>query len=100
MTKNPEYIPVERVQLGVRMEKKMVQVLKGIAEFKNESLCQLLEEIVLHTFEPLKGQEGQYCASPFGKKTLEAIEGLKRVFGMDYDSHSSYRFRDKTSKAE
>ena len=44
---------VERVQLGVRMEKRMVQVLKGLAEFNDETLGQLLEKIVLHSFEPM-----------------------------------------------
>lgn len=42
----------ERVQLGIRMEKRMVKVLKGLAEFEGVSLGQLLERIVLHAFEP------------------------------------------------
>ena len=66
---------VERVQLGVRMEKSMVKVLKGLAEFEGVSLGQLLEKIVLHTFEPVPGDEGESCASPHGKKALAAITG-------------------------
>ncbi len=46
---------VERVQLGVRMEKTMVKVLKGIAQFNGETLGELLEKIVLHSFDPVPG---------------------------------------------
>jgi len=79
--------PVERVQLGVRMEKKLVKVLKGLAEFNGVSLGQLLENIVLHTFEPVPGDEGESCASPHGKKALQVIEDLKRIYDFDYDIH-------------
>lgn len=72
----------ERVQLGVRMEKRMVQVLKGLAEFDGVTLGQLLENIVLHSFEPMPGQEGEWSASPHGKRALGAITDLKRVYGM------------------
>ena len=85
--KTTEAAPIERVQLGVRMEKNMVKVLKGLAEFQNVSLGQLLENIVLHSFEPMPGEEGEWSASPHGKKALAAIADLKRVYGMDYDVH-------------
>jgi hypothetical protein len=88
---------VERVQLGVRIEKRMAQVLKGLAEFKNITLGQLIEEIVLHSFEAVEGHEGQMCASPHGKRSLQAIADLKKVYGMDYDTHSSYGFEEKGS---
>src|SRR3984957_14308782 len=76
---------VERTQLGVRMEKRMVKVLKGLAEFEGVTLGQLLEKIVLHSFAPVPGQEGEMSASPHGKKALAAIADLKRVYGMDLD---------------
>ena len=85
---------VERVQLGVRMEKKMVKVLKGLAEFEGVTLGNLLEKIVLHSFEPVAGDEGESCASPHGKKALAAIADLKRVYGMEYDSHSARGFSE------
>jgi hypothetical protein len=88
MTSVPKPLPVERVQLGVRMEKNMVKVLKGLAEFNGVSLGQLLENIVLHSFEPLAGEEGEWSASPHGKRALAAIADLKRVYGMDYDVHA------------
>ena len=83
---------VERVQLGVRMEKRMVKVLKGLAEFDGITLGQLLEKIVLHSFEPVPGQEGEMSASPHGKKALVAIADLKRIYGMEYDTHATRRF--------
>ena len=91
-TMGPEI--VERVQLGVRMEKRMVKVLKGLAEFEGVSLGQLLEKIVLHSFAPVPGDEGESAASPHSKRALAAIEDLKRVYGMDYDLHGYRRFKD------
>ena len=99
MTEAEPKFAVERVQLGVRMEKRMVQVLKGLAEFKDMTLGQLLEEIVLHSFEPAAGHEGEMCASPHGKKSLAAIVDLKRIYGMDYDAHAGYGFQDKPVSA-
>ena len=87
-------INVERVQLGVRMEKKMVQVLKGLAEFKGVTLGQLLENIVLHSFSPIPGEEGEMAASPHGKKALAAIADLKKVYDMNYDGHSAHQFSE------
>jgi hypothetical protein len=83
---------IERVQLGVRMEKRMVQVLKGLAEFNGETLGQLLEKIVLHSFEPMPGEEGEWSASPHGKKALAAISQLKQVYGIDDDVHATRQF--------
>jgi hypothetical protein len=88
-----EAIKVERVQLGVRMEKQMVKVLKGLAEFEGITLGQLLEKIVLHSFEPVPGDEGESCASPHGKRALVAIGDLKRIYGMEYDMHAFRRFQ-------
>lgn len=79
----------ERVQLGVRLEKRMVQVLKGLAEFEEISLGELLEKIVLHSFDPVPGDEGESCASPHSRRELQAIAGLRDVFGMDYEVHAT-----------
>jgi hypothetical protein len=83
---------IERVQLGVRMETRLVKVLKGLAEFNNETLGELLEKIVLHSFEPVPGDEGESCASPHGKAALKAVEDLKKVYGLDYDTHTTRNF--------
>ena len=48
-TKWPK-VPVERIQTGVRMEKRMLKVLKGMAEYNDMTLGELLGDIVLHVF--------------------------------------------------
>jgi len=83
---------IERVQLGVRMEARLVKVLKGLAEFNDETLGELLERIVVHSFDPVPGDEGESCASPHGKPQLRAIEDLKRVYGLDYGTHATRDF--------
>jgi hypothetical protein len=85
---------IERVQLGIRMEKHLVKVLKGLAEFEGVTLGQLMEKIVLHTFAPVPGEEGEQCWSPHGPKALEAIEDLKRIYGMDHDVHGYRQFSE------
>jgi hypothetical protein len=85
---------IERVQLGIRMEKRMVKVLKGLAEFQGVTLGQLMEKIVLHSFAPVPGEEGEQSWSPHGPKALAAIADLKRVYGMDYDMHGYREFRE------
>jgi hypothetical protein len=85
---------IERVQLGVRMEVRLVKVLKGLAEFNDETLGELLEKIVMHSFEPVPGDEGESCASPHGKRQLKAIDDLKRVYGLDYATHGPRTFGD------
>ncbi|MEO6397961.1 MAG: hypothetical protein ABIP13_05800 [Tepidiformaceae bacterium] len=93
-------VPVERVQLGVRLEKRMVKVLKGLAEFEGVTLGQLLEKIVLHSFEPMPGEEGEWSASPHGKRALAAISDLKRVYGMEFDVHATYVFEESAAATE
>jgi hypothetical protein len=88
---------IERVQLGVRMEARLVKVLKGLAEFNNETLGELLEKIVLHSFEPVPGDEGESSASPHSKAQLKAIEDLKRVYGLDYETHAPRSFPKQPS---
>ena len=73
---------VERVQTGVRIEKHLLKVLKGLAEYLDMSLGDLLEGIVLHAFEG---------KSPFEPATLEKIEQLKEVYGMEYGSEASHK---------
>src|SRR6266550_3930702 len=46
---------IERMQTGVRMEKRMVKVLKALAEYLDMSLGELLEIIVLQSFEGAPG---------------------------------------------
>ncbi len=94
MNQSASPMAVERVQLGVRMEKRIVKVLKGLAEYSDMTLGQLLEKIVLHSFEPEPGQEGEWCASPYSQNTLGVLADLKRIYGLDFDTHDSRRFRE------
>ncbi len=86
MPKSSPRKTVERVQTGVRIEKRMLKVLKGLAEYLDISLGDLLEGIVLHAFE------GQ---APFGDPTLEVIANLKKVYGLDLDASDSHRLVEK-----
>lgn len=83
---------VQRVQLGVRLEKSLVKVLKGLADFNDETLGELLEKIVMHSFEPTPGMEGEACASPHSKKQLEVVDTLRRLYGVAEDSHATRHF--------
>jgi hypothetical protein len=74
-------IKIQRVQTGVRLEKRMLKVLKAMAEFHDITLGDLLEAIVLHAFE------GQ---SPFHDQGLQKIAALKEIYGMDYDASASH----------
>ncbi len=77
---------VERVQTGVRMEKRLVKVLKGLAEVLDLSLGDLLEGIVLHAFEG---------KAPFSPETLERISALKGVYGLDLEAKDSHRLLER-----
>lgn len=82
---SPEKLRVERVQTGVRLERRLVKVLKALAEHKDMTLGNLLEGIVLHAFEG---------KMPFGEDTLRVIADLKRIYGLDLDASASHRLID------
>lgn len=86
---------IERVDVPIRIEKRLAAVLQDLAEFKHMSLSSCLEETLLHTFEPL----GDGVASPHTGTDLRHIQELKKRHGIDYDSHASYRFVEATSDA-
>ena len=73
---------IQRVQTGVRLESSLLKVLKGLAEYTELTLGDLLEGIVLHAFEG---------KAPFSDETREVISQLKAVYGCELtasDSHS------------
>ena len=78
--------PVERVQTGVRLEKRILRVLKAVAELHDLTLGDLLEGIVLHAFEG---------KSAFGKSTLARIAELRKIYALDLDARRSHRLREK-----
>jgi catechol 2,3-dioxygenase-like lactoylglutathione lyase family enzyme len=83
-------LKIERVDVPVRLEKRLASLLEDLAEHKRMTVNSCLEEILLHTCEPL----GDGVASPHTRKTLSYIQELKRKHGIDYDSHASYRFEE------
>ena len=89
MAKNPV---IERTQTGVRMEKRILKVLKGLAEYLDMTLGDLLEGIVLHAFEAK--------APPFSEEQLRAIADLKRVYGLDLDASASHRLVERSDSDE
>jgi hypothetical protein len=82
-SKPQSQIKVTRVQTGVRIEQRMLKVLKALAEYFDISLGDLLEGIVLHAFDG---------KSAFDQETLERIEVLKQVYDMDFDASASHCF--------
>src|SRR5690349_12093330 len=76
---------VERIQTGVRLEKRLLKVLKALAEYHDLSLGDLLEGIVLHAFDG---------KCPFGEETLRRIADLKRIYDLDLDSAASHRLAE------
>jgi catechol 2,3-dioxygenase-like lactoylglutathione lyase family enzyme len=81
-------LKIERVDVPARLEKRLAALLHDLAEHKHMSLNSCLEEILLHTNEPL----GDGVASPHTRGQLRYIQELKKKHGIDYDSHASYRF--------
>ena len=84
-------LKIERVDVPLRLEKRLAALLNDLAKHKRMSLTSCVEEILLHTNEPL----GDGVASPHTKGQLAYIQELKRKHGIDYDSHASYRFTEE-----
>ena len=73
--------PVIRVQTGVRMEKRILLVLKALGGTLDLSMADLLEGIVLHAFDG---------KTPFGRETLRKIQALRKVYGLGLTSADSH----------
>jgi len=82
-----EPVVVQRVQTGVRLEKRMLKVLKALAEQKDMTLGDLLEGIVLHAFE---GKQ-----VPFSQQTLKEIEQFKTLYGMTLKASDSHNLKER-----
>ena len=83
---NKKKIKVERVQLGVRMEKRLVKVLKAMAEYHDHSLGDLMEGIILHSMEGKR---------TFNEDSIKRIEQFKQIYGMDYDSSAAHNLTEE-----
>jgi hypothetical protein len=91
MADREDRLVVERVQTGVRLEKRLLKVLKALAELYDLSLGDLLEGIVLHAFD------GKV---PFSEDSLRRIADLKRIYGLDLDSAASHRLIEANPPGE
>jgi uncharacterized glyoxalase superfamily protein PhnB len=85
-------LEIERVDVPVRFEKRLAALLGDLAKHKNMTDGECLEEVLLHSFEATK--DG--VASPHTPNTMLYIEELKQKHGIDYDTHASYRFVEKS----
>jgi hypothetical protein len=79
------FVEIERAQTGVRLEKRMLKVLKALAELKDMSLGDLLEGIVLHAFEG---------KAPFSPQTLKEVEQLRKIYGLTLRASDSHKLKE------
>ncbi|MFT3914449.1 MAG: hypothetical protein QM704_10120 [Anaeromyxobacteraceae bacterium] len=79
-------VTADRVQTGVRLEKRLLKVLKGLAELKDLSLGDLLEGIVLHALEG---------KAPFSPATMKEIARLRAIYGLTLKAADSHRLEER-----
>jgi hypothetical protein len=84
-TRYKRQLIVERVQTGVRIEKRLLKVLKALAEYHDLTLGDLLEGIVLHAFDG---------KAVFQKPSLRRIKELKKFYALDLDYRASHRLTE------
>jgi hypothetical protein len=80
---------VERVQTGIRMERRVLKVLKATAELKDMSVGDLLEGIVLHAFEG---------KSPFSRETLKLIAEFRAIYGLSLRAVDSHNLKERKKR--
>lgn len=80
----------KRTQTGVRIETSTLKVLKGLAEYLDMSVGDLIEGIAWHSFEG---------KAPFCEETLGKIDQLRSVYGLSYTASDSHKMTEpgKTS---
>lgn len=79
---------VERVQTGLRLEKRLLKVMKGLAEHLEMPVADLVEGMALHAFEG---------KAPFSDETLQKIAQLKQVYDLDLSAADSHRLTEDPS---
>lgn len=80
---------VERVQTGVRIEKRLLKVLKGLAEYLDMSLGDLLEGVVLHALDD---------KTPFSPETLAVAKHLTKIYGLELTASDSHRLHSSQER--
>lgn len=87
---NQSSYTVERVQTGVRIEKRLLKVMKALAEYHDLTLGDLIEGIVLHAFDG---------KCPFGAESLKRIAEFKKIYHLDLDSRASHKLVERRPSA-
>jgi hypothetical protein len=82
-------VTIERIQTGMRIEKRILKVLKAMAEVHDMSLGDLIEGIVLHAFEG---------KAPFGRESLKKIADLKKIYGLTLNAADSHKLIEEPAK--
>jgi hypothetical protein len=78
-------VTIERIQTGVRMEKRLVKVLKALAEYHDLTLGDLLEGIVLHALEG---------KAPFGPESMRRITEIRKIYGLDLNASNAHKLTE------
>ncbi len=84
-------LKITRTSLEVRLEERLAAVLRDLATATNRTVGEVLEETLLHTFEPMPGG---VVPSPHSEETFKLIEALKAKYDLTYGSHDNYRFEE------
>jgi hypothetical protein len=72
---------IERTQTGIRLEKRILKVLKAIAAYHEMTLGDLIEGICLHAFE------GKV---PFDEKSIKKINEIKKIYALTLTAADSH----------
>ena len=80
--------PIERVQTGIRIEKRILKVLKAVAEDHDMTLGDLLEAVVLHALE--EARQG-----PFSRTSIAKIAKFKELYGLDLTAADSHTLKER-----
>ena len=88
--RRPAARSVERIQTGVRLEKRLLKVTKALADSLDLTLGDLLEGVLLHALEG---------KAPFGQATLARAAQLKEVFGLDLTAAARHRLTERPARA-
>lgn len=83
-------VTIDRVQTGVRIERRILKTAKALAEALDIPLGELLEGVLLHSFEG---------STPFSESTIRKIEALKSVYDLDLTSADAHHL-DETTDAD
>jgi predicted enzyme related to lactoylglutathione lyase len=84
-------LKIKRVSLEVRLEERLASVVGELATSTDRTVGEVLEEVLLHSFEQLPGG---VSPSPHAEETFKLLEALKTKHHLDYDSHDNYRFEE------